>query len=107
MGGFFSPNEYVATGGVYGSVYNLLNTNGAKHCEHHDFPQVPWHRLPSISRIAPEFYRHVSPERTWSNVVWNYYWRTDLTFAYAHHPLHAQEARDPATSVAPIDLRIA
>jgi sphingolipid delta-4 desaturase len=94
MGGFFSPNEYVATGGVYGSVYNLLNTNGAKHCEHHDFPQVPWHRLPSITRIAPEFYRHVSPERTWSNVVWNYYWRTDLTFAYAHHPLYGEEARE-------------
>jgi sphingolipid 4-desaturase/C4-monooxygenase len=96
LGAFFSPHEYVATGSVHGPVFNLLTTNGGKHCEHHDFPQVPWHRLPAIAKIAPEYYRHVPPERTWWNLVWNYYWRTDLTFAYGYHPLRDDDQREPA-----------
>lgn len=26
------------------------------HVEHHDFPNVPWYRLPALRRLAPEFY---------------------------------------------------
>ena len=36
---------------------SLIECNFGHHAEHHDFPRVAWHRLPRISRIAPEFYR--------------------------------------------------
>lgn len=26
------------------------------HVEHHDFPNIPWHRLPTLRRLAPDFY---------------------------------------------------
>jgi len=26
------------------------------HVEHHDFPEVPWRRLPALRAAAPEFY---------------------------------------------------
>ncbi len=35
---------------------NLFECNFGYHIEHHDFPNVPWNRLPRLRAIAPEFY---------------------------------------------------
>ncbi|KAJ1388102.1 hypothetical protein B484DRAFT_409710, partial [Ochromonadaceae sp. CCMP2298] len=35
----------------------LCSLNLSLHTEHHDFPQVPWSRLPLVTRAAPEYYR--------------------------------------------------
>ncbi len=35
---------------------NLAEMNFGYHVEHHDFPRVPWVRLPRVRRLAPEFY---------------------------------------------------
>ena len=43
------------------SVYSPFNTllfNLGFHVEHHDFPQIPWNRLPTLSKMAPEFYKN-------------------------------------------------
>jgi len=36
---------------------SLLECNFGYHIEHHDFPTVPWNRLPRLSAMAPDFYR--------------------------------------------------
>jgi sphingolipid delta-4 desaturase len=43
----------------------LLECNFGYHVEHHDFPAIPWNRLPRLRRIAPEFYAglHEYPSR--------------------------------------------
>jgi sphingolipid delta-4 desaturase len=38
---------------------NLAELNFGYHVEHHDFPRVPWYRLPEVRRLAPEFYESV------------------------------------------------
>jgi sphingolipid 4-desaturase/C4-monooxygenase len=38
------------------SIFNPLLLNLGFHVEHHDFPQIPWNRLPALHRMAPEFY---------------------------------------------------
>jgi sphingolipid delta-4 desaturase len=55
------------TGSYYGFL-NLLALNVGYHNEHHDFPSVPWNRLPEIRRIAPEFYNGLTPSPCWTHL---------------------------------------
>jgi cytochrome b involved in lipid metabolism/fatty acid desaturase len=34
----------------------VCSMNLTHHVEHHDFPQIPWNRLPQVTRLAPEYY---------------------------------------------------
>lgn len=38
---------------------NFFILNIGYHTEHHDFPMVPWNRLPLIREYAPEFYNNL------------------------------------------------
>ncbi len=38
---------------------SLASMNLTHHVEHHDFPNVPWSRLPQIRKIAPEYYDYL------------------------------------------------
>lgn len=54
------------------SYYGALNTlafNVGYHNEHHDFPSVPWNRLPEIRRTAPEVYDHLSAHQSWTRLL--------------------------------------
>lgn len=43
----------------YLGIANFLILNLGYHTEHHDFPNVPWSRLPLIRKMAPEFYESI------------------------------------------------
>jgi sphingolipid delta-4 desaturase len=43
----------------YIGIVNFFNINVGYHVEHHDFPMVPWTRLPLIRKMAPEFYENL------------------------------------------------
>lgn len=50
------------------SYYGPLNIpalNVGYHNEHHDFPSVPWNKLPQIRKIAPEFYDTLVYHKSW------------------------------------------
>ena len=54
------------------SYYGLLNVpalNVGYHNEHHDFPWVPWHRLPRIRAAAPEVYDALASHRSWTKLL--------------------------------------
>lgn len=48
----------------YGPL-NLLALNVGFHNEHHDFPSVPWNKLPKIRESAPEWYDTLVCHRSW------------------------------------------
>jgi sphingolipid delta-4 desaturase len=43
----------------YGPL-NFLALNVGYHNEHHDFPSIPWNRLPNLKALAPEFYDNLN-----------------------------------------------
>jgi len=45
-----------------------LALNVGYHNDHHDFPSVPWNRLPDIRRMASEFYGSLTPVASWSGL---------------------------------------
>eukprot|EP00908_Phaeocystis_cordata_P012194 Transcript_23157.p1 GENE.Transcript_23157~~Transcript_23157.p1 ORF type:complete len:333 (-),score=148.85 Transcript_23157:1311-2309(-) len=61
----------------YGPL-NWLTWNVGYHNEHHDFPFVPWSRLPALKRIAPEFYDNLAVCDSWIGVIWDYIVREDV-----------------------------
>jgi sphingolipid delta-4 desaturase len=42
------------------------------HNEHHDFPSIPWTRLPALRALAPEFYDTIPSHPSWPMIVINF-----------------------------------
>lgn len=42
------------------------------HNEHHDFPSIPWTRLPALKALAPEFYETLPSHPSWSMIIVNF-----------------------------------
>ncbi|KAL2158216.1 hypothetical protein VTH06DRAFT_4536 [Thermothelomyces fergusii] len=55
----------------YGPL-NLLTYNVGLHNEHHDFPAIPWTRLPKLREMADEFYADLPYHRSWSYAIWRF-----------------------------------
>jgi sphingolipid 4-desaturase/C4-monooxygenase len=53
-------NETVPTRSTYGPI-NWFLFNTGYHLEHHVFVNVPWNKLPALTRLAPEIFCHRSP----------------------------------------------
>jgi sphingolipid delta-4 desaturase len=62
----------------YGPL-NFFTYNVGLHNEHHDFPAVPWTRLPKLNRIAHEFYDDLPVHKSWVNVIWQFVWDKDVS----------------------------
>jgi sphingolipid 4-desaturase/C4-monooxygenase len=55
----------------YGPL-NILTYNVGYHNEHHDFPAVPWTRLPKLNSAAKEFYDPLPCHKSWPLVMWQF-----------------------------------
>ncbi|KAM6492543.1 dihydroceramide delta(4)-desaturase [Amanita muscaria] len=55
----------------YGPL-NILAYNVGYHNEHHDFPSIPWTRLPKLRALAPEFYDVIPSHPSWPMVIVNF-----------------------------------
>lgn len=54
------------------SYYGMLNRlafNVGYHNEHHDFPSVPWNRLPQVHRLAADYYNRLTFHTSWAKLL--------------------------------------
>ncbi|XP_070581073.1 sphingolipid delta(4)-desaturase DES1-like [Ptychodera flava] len=69
------------------SYYGPLNSitfNLGYHWEHHDFPNIPYTRLPQLKKIAPEYYENLPYHTSWPKVIFDFIFDPDLG-PYARH----------------------
>lgn len=62
----FSPMQ--ETYSYYGPL-NRVAFNIGYHNEHHDFPRVPWNRIPRVKELAPEWYEGLISHRSWTGLL--------------------------------------
>ena len=59
---------------TYYGPLNWFTYNVGLHNEHHDFPAIPWTRLPEVKRIAAEFYDELPRHESWILAIWRFIW---------------------------------
>ncbi|TAQ91507.1 hypothetical protein B7494_g222 [Chlorociboria aeruginascens] len=69
--------EIPETFSYYGAL-NFFTYNVGLHNEHHDFPAVPWTRLPALHELAKEFYVDLPRHESWINVIWQFVWDKEV-----------------------------
>ena len=72
----FGPDQ--GTFDYYGPL-NTLALNIGYHNEHHDFPDVPWSRLPQLKAMAPEFYDDLKTHKSLSGLLLNFIFDPQFT----------------------------
>ena len=65
---FLTEDGDQETFSYYGPL-NRLAFNVGYHNEHHDFPSVPWNKLPEIRAAAPEVYENLSAHQSWARLL--------------------------------------
>jgi len=56
----------------YYGPFNFPGLNIGYHIEHHDFPNIPWRKLPRVREIAPEFYNTLPQHKSYLLVLYKY-----------------------------------
>jgi len=77
------------------SYYGPLNTvafNVGFHNEHHDFPSVPWNKLPGLKKLAPAYYNTLLSHTSWTRLFFRFLFDKKIS-------LHSRIVRDNRNKV--------
>ncbi len=77
---FLTHGDEQETKSYYGPL-NVVNLNVGFHNEHHDFPSVPWHKLPQIKKIAPEYYETLGYHTSYTALLFQFLFDKKLSVA--------------------------
>lgn len=75
---FLTHSEDQETYSYYGKM-NTLAFNVGYHNEHHDFPSIPWNKLPDIKNTAPKFYSSLYSHNSWTKLFFRFLFDQELS----------------------------
>jgi sphingolipid delta-4 desaturase len=87
------------------SYYGVLNTvsfNVGFHNEHHDFPSIPWNRLPQIKKNAPAYYDTLHYHTSWTKLFFRFLF--DREISLFNRILRKERGKVALTDVSKPDL---
>jgi sphingolipid 4-desaturase/C4-monooxygenase len=61
---FLTSDEVQETHSYYGPL-NIVAFNVGYHNEHHDFPSVPWNKLPMVNKAGEKWYNGIASHNSW------------------------------------------
>ncbi|MES2377753.1 MAG: fatty acid desaturase [Bacteroidota bacterium] len=62
----------------YGGL-NVVAFNVGYHNEHHDFPSIPWNKLPEIKKTAPEHYETLYFHKSWTKLFFRFLFDKEIS----------------------------
>jgi sphingolipid delta-4 desaturase len=89
------------------SYYGPLNTvafNVGFHNEHHDFPSIPWNRLPKIKKTAPEYYDTLLYHKSWTVLFFRFLFEKEISLF--NRILRKERGRVPLTDISKPDVEL-
>jgi sphingolipid delta-4 desaturase len=63
----------------YYGILNIVNLNVGYHNEHHDFPSVPWNKLPQIKKMADEHYETLGYHTSYTRLLFRFLFDKELS----------------------------
>ena len=63
----------------YYGVFNKVAFNVGFHNEHHDFPSIPWNKLPLIRKTAPEYYDTLYYHTSWTKLFFQFLFDREIS----------------------------
>jgi sphingolipid delta-4 desaturase len=63
----------------YYGILNPVNLNVGYHNEHHDFPSIPWNRLPKIKASANEYYETLGYHTSYTRLLFQFLFDKNLS----------------------------
>jgi sphingolipid 4-desaturase/C4-monooxygenase len=53
--------------------------NVGYHNEHHDFPSIPWNKLPQIKKAAPSYYDSLHSHKSWTVLFFRFLFDKEIS----------------------------
>lgn len=75
---FLTHGDHQETKSYYGRL-NVVNLNVGFHNEHHDFPSIPWNKLPRIKQVAGEHYDSLGYHTSYTKLLLQFLFNKDLS----------------------------
>ena len=100
---YLTHTEEQETYSYYGGL-NKVAFNVGFHNEHHDFPSIPWNRLPQIKKAAPVYYDTLHYHKSWTLLFFRFLF--DREISLFNRILRKERGKVALTDVSKPDLEM-